>query len=456
MKNRIPKTWQAVSVGIAVIAILLSGQTCGQKEPAYQRWGITKPTTDRAAEKELAFAYDLFYDLKFEDAKRVYQQVADNFPKSAEAHVGLSMAYRYTGERNKALAECKKALDLDPDAVAAQLNYADLCPPFRGIEPDLNLTDSQRIVTSIDYCQKALKSQHPLSTYAHIILFGDYLLGLGGLPKARQQLIELGKKGYSPLMLKDFAYNLLNTVDPDAILFTQGDNDTYPLLSLQEHEGVRKDVSVVNINLLNIPLVAGLMRDSMKVPISYNDSVLETIQARYDSAAKKIILPQEVLIKNIIENARKQNRPVYFSTTVARENIGTYQDYLVLEGLAWKVINVKTRDSTDIDKVITNMNEKYRLDNIEQKEIWLSNLSPITRNVKGLGINYVACYSVMADYYQKQKENDKAVSCYRNMAKIAPPIGREDMMQMILDKWLELKPDDNEAKELEKKYLGGS
>ena len=89
---------------------------------------------------------------------------------------------------------------------------------------------------------------------------------------------------------RDIARNYLNSCDQDAILYTVGDNDTFPLWYAQDVEGVREDVRIVNMMLLNMHWYIEQMRwqnyDSEPLPFTLP-------QAKYDLGANNSLYVRE-------------------------------------------------------------------------------------------------------------------------------------------------------------------
>jgi len=173
----------------------------------------------------------------------------------------------------------------------------------------------------------------------------------------------------------EFAKNLLNSCDEDAILFTGGDNDTFPLWYVQEVEGFRTDVRVVNLELLISDWYINLMRKphnkAKGIPVTLDPRkyageesiVIQPYKAHpivlpalgTDSAmvwqprTRGYILRKDSVMINMLQNiaADGWKRPVYFANLMGNSSYLNLNDYFVVEGLAYRVLPRK-RTATDI------------------------------------------------------------------------------------------------------------
>ncbi|MCW3104948.1 MAG: formate-dependent nitrite reductase, rane component [Bacteroidetes bacterium] len=110
---------------------------------------------------------------------------------------------------------------------------------------------------------------------------------------------------------RDFARNYLESCAPNAILFTNGDNDTFPLWYAQEVEGIRTDVRVVCLELLNtdwcIDQLVHKAYDSDPLPISFT-------KEQYHQGVREVVLFHDrkiqgyIPVKDLIEFSKSERR----------------------------------------------------------------------------------------------------------------------------------------------------
>ena len=179
----------------------------------------------------------------------------------------------------------------------------------------------------------------------------------------------------------DMAYNMLQTCEQNAILFTNGDNDTFPLWYLQEVEDIRKDVVVANLSLLNTPWYVEQLRDRYPSNpfIKMNNSEIKQLDfKRWEAKTISINAPknenniegkiewelnptylgvalrtQDIMVLRII-NDNNWNRPVYFAVTVSPTSMLNLDNYLQMEGLAYRLVN-NSKDVINQQKMTENL-----------------------------------------------------------------------------------------------------
>ncbi len=183
------------------------------------------------------------------------------------------------------------------------------------------------------------------------------------------------------LLPHDYAYNLLMSCDKNALLFTNGDNDTYPLWALQEAFGIRKDVRVVNLSLLNTDWhIKHLKAIEPTVPISYTETQIDALRPSLNpfttpvsytlpNAGLAVALPirsqanalrvQDMMVLNIVD-ANAWRKPVYFAMTVSEDNFMGLGPYMSMEGLVYRL----TKTPVPSDKRIDEKRTAYLIDSV--------------------------------------------------------------------------------------------
>jgi hypothetical protein len=160
---------------------------------------------------------------------------------------------------------------------------------------------------------------------------------------------------------RDLAKDYLESCAPNALLFTQGDNDTYPLWYAQEVEGIRTDVRVINLSLIGVDWYIEQLKyrwnNSPPVKISFKDEQIEGQKRdviRYSPAAN---IPEgtPIELKKVMQFIASEDPQ---AKQVNQQ--GESENFLPTKNIFINVDTDKVRamnmvDPRDMDKVVSRM-----------------------------------------------------------------------------------------------------
>jgi tetratricopeptide (TPR) repeat protein len=262
-------------------------------------------------------------------------------------------------------------------------------------------------------------------------------------PDSATWAFQLGKAegGFYPAIM-EYNKNIMASCEKNAILFTNGDNDTYPMWFLQLLEKYRTDITVVNLSLLNVPWYIKQLKHSY--PFGENNLIITITDAEIDSI--KPILWKEKMVRISVKDDPLNNRgkiewlvkptiddkavrvqdlmlieilksndwkrPVYFSTTVYKGNTIDLDNYLNFEGLVYRLNSHKAKTSTE--KLSKNLTEVYTYDGVNDKHLSCVN------EMLSIYQNYRHTFITLATLYADAGRKDKVTEVLRMMNECLP------------------------------------
>jgi hypothetical protein len=273
---------------------------------------------------------------------------------------------------------------------------------------------------------------------------------LGRHDEAEGHLRSVLQKGGIPVPLVDYNYNTLVSAEPEAIIFTNGDNDTYPPLALQATHGTRTDVAIVNLSILNrIEYALSVWEETFGKGAPFTRRELQDLHDQWKQQGKKPLVRYSTMVmRALLDKVREGEwtKPVYFAITVARTHLDECDQALELEGLINRVKAEPKRQGED-DGCVMNVakthrlfRDEFRLDSATDLAYPWSRESAITRIMQ----NYPAVLRVLATEAGERGDLDVAAFALRRAIRILDYHGQTEMVKKLAKYWKELDPSSRE------------
>lgn len=239
----------------------------------------------------------------------------------------------------------------------------------------------------------------------------------------------------------DYSYNMLVGLEPNAILLTNGDNDTYPgwiLTRLLDH---RPDVVIVNRSLLNTEWYPQYIMDR-GAPRFITGQQLTDLHKSILNEIKKSGrgIPYggpfgDTLIVRLIDAAARSGRPVYMSWTMTNTDVVTYYRENGIElGLVTLVTLPAAPYRSLLDRTTDNWLHRFRTGSLDSWRLQHSSEADAARK---LMLNYATGIHMLLDSIgvYVPETRIELFHWYRNhLAEILPGSTEDDMNRI----WCEL------------------
>jgi len=221
-------------------------------------------------------------------------------------------------------------------------------------------------------------------------------------------------------------YNMLMSVEEDALLFVYGDNDTYPKWILQNTQGVRTDVTVLNVSLLFIHEYQKAIFAENNIPgfdkkpedfVSDEIKASKNYQLIYDNY-------QKALIEHVINNAG--DRPVYFASTLSSKLYESFEADLYNEGLSFRYSEERYDNVAYLRK---NVEKRFHLEYLNSDYIYDMSQSVVDH----FNMNYLVPFSTLYEHYILSDDVVHAEWIKEKMLAIAGKVGKQEEIKKQLD-----------------------